>query len=266
MTIIGNIKKMQSKHTNPISYKIPIGENFLPISNYLGSKINIEYLDEINCIGCNRSINKSFAQGHCYPCFINSPETSECVLRPELCRAHKGESRDMEWSKIHCLREHFVYIALTAAAKVGVTRSTQIPIRWIDQGAVQAIKLAKTSNRHEAGLIEIELKQHISDRTAWQKMLKHDIDKSINLNDLKNMLIDKLSKSNKKFIDSDNNIIDFNYPHLRFPEKIKSINLLKEPSICDTLIAIKGQYLLFNDNKVINIRKHAGFKVSISIE
>ena len=173
--MIGNIRKMQSEATNPISYKIPIGDKFLPISDYLGSKINIEYLSEINCIGCNRSINKSFAQGHCYPCFINSPETSECVLRPELCQAHKGESRDMEWSKIHCLREHFVYIALTAGAKVGVTRSTQIPTRWIDQGAVQAIKLAKTSNRHEAGLIEIELKQHISDRTAWQKMLKHDI-------------------------------------------------------------------------------------------
>ena len=264
--MIGNIRKMQSEATNPISYKIPIGDKFLPISNYLGSKINIKYLSEINCIGCNRSINKSFAQGHCYPCFINSPETSECVLRPELCQAHKGESRDMEWSKIHCLREHFVYIALTAGAKVGVTRSTQIPTRWIDQGAVQAIKLAKTSNRHEAGLIEIELKQHISDRTAWQKMLKHDIDTSINLNDLKNKLIDQLSEYNKKFIDKNDNIIHFNYPHLKFPEKIKSIDLLKESSIDGTLIAIKGQYLLFDDNKVINIRKHTGFKVSISVE
>jgi len=264
--MIGNIKKMQSKHTNPISYKIPIGDSFLPISDYLGRKINVQYLGEINCIGCNRPINKSFAQGYCYPCFINSPETSECILRPELCRAHKGESRDMEWSEKHCLQEHFVYLALTAGAKVGVTRLTQIPTRWIDQGAVQAIKLAKTSNRYEAGLIEIELKQHISDRTAWQKMLKNDIDTSINLNNLKNILINKLSKFNQKFIDKDNNIIDFNYPHSRFPKKVKSVNFLKENSICDTLIAIKGQYLLFNDNRVINIRKHAGFKVSISVE
>ncbi len=264
--MIGNIKKMKSNLLESVSYQIPIDDKLFPISDYLGKNISLEYLQEIQCIACDRLINKSFAQGYCYPCFISLPQTSECILRPELCRAHKGESRDMEWSKSHCLQDHFVYIALTAGAKVGVTRATQIPTRWIDQGAVQAIKLAKTSNRYEAGLIEIELKQYISDRTSWQKMLKNDIDNSIELNNLKDNLIDQLSEDNRKFIDSDNNITYIDYPHMFFPEKIRSIDLLKENFIEGQLIGIKGQYLLLSDNRVINIRKYTGFKVSISVE
>ena len=263
--MIGNIKKMQSNLLDPVSYQIPVGDQLFPISDYLGKQISLEYLQEIRCLACDRLINKSFAQGYCYPCFISLPQTSECILRPELCQAHEGESRDMEWSKSHCLQDHFVYIALTAGAKVGVTRATQIPTRWIDQGAVQAVKLAKTSNRYEAGLIEIELKKHISDRTSWQKMLKNDIDLSIDIIDLKNHLIDQLSKKNHKFIIEDAEVIDIKYPHLSFPEKIKSINFLKEPKVVEELIAIKGQYLLFSNNWVVNIRKHGGFKLSISV-
>ena len=158
--MIGNIKKMQSKHTNPISYKIPIGDNFLPISDYLGRKINIEYLGEINCIGCNRSINKSFAQGYCYPCFINSPETSKCILRPELCRAHKGESRDMEWSKIHCLREHFILSGIQSFnSKVSLASDGKI-LMMMDiliglNGAIQQ-EIGKIQQ-----LLEIEYQIHI---------------------------------------------------------------------------------------------------------
>ena len=263
--MIGNIKKMQSNLSEPVSYQIPVGDQLFPISDYLGKQISLEYLQEIRCLACDRLINKSFAQGYCYPCFISLPQTSECILRPELCQAHEGESRDMEWSKSHCLQDHFVYIALTAGAKVGVTRATQIPTRWIDQGAVQAVKLAKTSNRYEAGVIEIELKKHISDRTSWQKMLKNDIDLSIDIIDLKNHLIDQLSKKNHKFIIEDAEVIDIKYPYLSFPEKIKSINFLKEPKVVEELIAIKGQYLLFSNNWVVNIRKHGGFKLSISV-
>ena len=263
--MIGNIKKMQSNLLEPVAYQIPVGDQLFPISDYLGKQISLEYLQEIRCLACDRLINKSFAQGYCYPCFISLPQTAECILRPELCRAHEGESRDMEWSKSHCLQDHFVYIALTAGAKVGVTRATQIPTRWIDQGAVQAVKLAKTSNRYEAGVIEIELKKHISDRTSWQKMLKNDIDLSINIMDLKNYLIDQLSQKNQKFIVEDAEVIDIKYPYLSFPEKIKSINFLKEPKITEKLIAIKGQYLLFSNNQVVNIRKHGGFKLSISV-
>ena len=266
MKFSGQIKKMISRHSTPISYDIPIGNDLIPVSTFLDKIIEINFLNEIHCIECDREIKKTFAQGYCYPCFINSPRTSECILRPELCRAHEGDSRDMEWSEEHCLKEHFVYLSLTAGAKIGVTRATQIPTRWIDQGAVQALKFAKTSNRYEAGRIEVQMKNHISDRTAWQRMLKNEIDESIDLMRLKNELVDVIDDEYKRFILEDESIVDFEYPHINFPEKVKSLDLLKVNHIEAKLIAIKGQYLLFDDNTVLNIRKHAGFTISVQID
>jgi len=265
MKFSGKIKKMISKHSTPISYDIPLDNNLIPISTFLDKIIKINFLNKIYCIECNREINKTFAQGYCYPCFINSPRTSECILKPELCRAHEGESRDMEWSEEHCLKEHFVYLSLTAGAKIGVTRATQIPTRWIDQGAVQALKFAKTSNRYDAGCIEIQMKNHISDRTAWQRMLKNEIDKNIDLIKLKNDLIDVLDDNYKQFILEHESIVNFEYPNILFPEKVKSLNLLKVNYIESRLIAIKGQYLLFDNNTVLNIRKHTGFQISLEV-
>ena len=256
---------MISHHTEPVSYEIPIGNDIILISNYLGKNIQIEFAGMINCVLCGREINKSFFQGHCYPCFINSPQTSECILKPELCRAQEGESRDMEWSKKHCLQEHIVYLALTAAAKVGVTRGTQIPTRWIDQGAVKAIQFARTTNRFQAGMIELELKEYLSDRTAWQRMLKNDIDLSVDLLSLKQKLRENISDDYTHFVLDNNNITSINYPNLEYPMKIKSIDLQKINSIEGTLIAIKGQYLLFKENIVLNLRKHTGFDIEINI-
>lgn len=256
---------MKSQHSDPITYHIPIDDSLAPVSDFLGKTIKINFLDEIYCIECNKKINKTFAQGYCYPCFIQSPNTSECILRPELCRAHEGEARDMEWSKKHCLKDHYVYLSLTAGAKIGVTRATQIPTRWIDQGAVQALKFARTSNRYEAGCIEVEMKKQISDRTAWQRMLKNEIDDSIDLYKIKNQLTDALDDRYREFILDDEKIETFSYPHISFPDKVKSLDLLKINSIEGRLIAIKGQYLLFDNNTVLNIRKHTGFKISISL-
>ena len=253
---------MISRHCDPIEYQIPIDNELIPISEYLGQIIHITFLDEIHCIECHREIKKTFSQGYCYPCFIQSPRTSECILKPELCRAHEGESRDMEWSKEHCLKEHFVYLSLTAGAKIGVTRATQIPTRWIDQGAVQALKFAKTSNRYEAGCIEMEMKNHISDRTAWQRMLKNEIDDSVDLYALKDKLIGVMNEKYRNFILDNETIETFAYPHTSFPEKVKSLDLLKVNQLEGRLIAIKGQYLLFDNNTVFNIRKHTGFKIN----
>ena len=264
-TFSGNITKMISKHTDPISYEIPIDDNLIPISDFLDRIITINFNGTINCVICGNKTKKSFFQGHCYPCFINSPQTSECILKPELCEAHNGISRDIEWSEKHCLTDHFVYLALTSGAKVGVTRSAQIPTRWIDQGATQAIKFAKTSNRYEAGAIEVFLKRFVSDRTAWQRMLKNEIDTSIDLIKLKDTLIDKLDKKYHKFFLKNEKIITIEYPHLYYPEKIKSLDLLKVEMIESRLIAIKGQYLLFEDNTVFNVRKHSGFDISINL-
>ena len=265
MKFSGHLKKMLSKHETPVSYQLALDKDLVPISQLLGKNIEINFLNEINCIECNRTINKTFAQGYCYPCFISSPNTSECILKPELCRAHLGESRDLEWSKEHCLNDHFVYLSLTAGAKIGVTRYNQVPTRWIDQGAVQALKFAKTSNRYEAGCIEVDMKKYISDRTAWQRMLKNEIDDSVNLMQLKKQLSDKINDKFKKFLLKDEKVEHFTYPHIQFPNKVKSLDLLKLCTVKAMLIGVKGQYLLFDDNTVINIRKHTGFKVNLTV-
>ena len=167
MEILGSVRKMKSELSETVKYSLPIGEKELEMNDFLGKEISLEYMGEIHCIKCGRKINKSFSQGFCYPCFTKAPETEECVLRPELCRAHVGVARDMEYATKHCLTEQVVYLSLTSGLKVGVTRGSQVPVRWIDQGAVKAIELARTPNRFTAGELEVALKAHMSDKTNW---------------------------------------------------------------------------------------------------
>ena len=207
MKFSGQIKKMISRHSTPISYDIPIGNDLIPISTFLDKIIEINFLNEIHCIECNREIKKTFAQGYCYPCFINSPYTSECILKPHLCQAHDGIARDMDWAKEHCLDVHYVYLALTSNLKVGETRFNQIPTRWIDQGAHFAIKFAKTPNRYLAGLIEIEISKHISDRTQWTRMLKKDFE-YLDLKEKKKYYQKLLPKNLQKYISKNEKICE----------------------------------------------------------
>ena len=166
---------MHTTHSSPIQYELMFGEKLVCMNDFIKKYIILKHENEISCIDCGRKTTKSFAQGFCYPCLISAPETSECILRPQLCQAHEGIARDMEWAENNCLQDHFVYLAISSGVKVGVTRSAQIPTRWMDQGAWQAIRLSKTPNRYKAGLIEIALKEYISDRTQWQRMLKNQI-------------------------------------------------------------------------------------------
>ncbi|NJM15800.1 MAG: DUF2797 domain-containing protein [Bacteroidales bacterium] len=167
----GNLQKMRTEHGQPVQYYLQLGKEELHVNNWIGKELYIDYQGVINCIKCGRVTNKSFSQGYCYPCFLSAPETEECVLRPELCRAHEGIARDMEFATAHCLIDHYVYFAVSSGLKVGVTRNTQVPTRWIDQGANCAMPIARTPNRHTAGLIEVALKQHYADKTNWRKML-----------------------------------------------------------------------------------------------
>ena len=155
----GNIKKMRAEFKAPIQYSALLSDQIMPLNEHIGSHIKLEWSGIIHCVKCKNKTNKSFFQGFCYPCFISAPESSECILKPELCQAHEGISRDMEWSKIYCLSDHYVYLSLTSGVKVGVTRYTQIPTRWIDQGAIKAIEIAELPNRFLAGVSEVELKK-----------------------------------------------------------------------------------------------------------
>tara|TARA_Y100001960_G_C14610557_1_gene795525 strand:- start:50 stop:850 length:801 start_codon:yes stop_codon:yes gene_type:complete len=260
----GQISKLSVELSSPINYVLPIGNQEVSLNQYIGQSINIEFKGDIYCINCDKKIKKTFMQGYCYPCFLQSPQTSECIFKPHLCKAHLGESRDMEWSKKNCLTDTYVYLSLTSHLKVGVTRASHIPSRWIDQGAHYAIKFAKTPNRYLAGMIEVELSQHISDRTQWRKMIQGDYI-NMNLLDKKNELSNFLSQKMQKYILNDDEITSLQYPGINKPEKIKSINLDKNPELKGKLTGIKGQYLILDNQKVINVRKYTGYTLNINL-
>lgn len=260
----GNLEKMLTEAKKPIQYKLPVGKQTVEMNNLRKKSLKLEYTGTINCRSCGAVTPKSYGQGYCYSCFLSVPETAPCILHPEKCRAHEGIYRDKEFAEKNCLQPHYVYLALTSGLKVGVTRQTQIPTRWIDQGAVKALKLAKTPNRNTAGRIEVALKNHISDKTSWQKMLKNDISQDIDLKEEKEKAKKMLPKEFQKFITFDKKIMDFHYPAEGYPEKVKSLSFDKSPVISGTLSGIKGQYLIFDDGRVLNIRKHTSYEIILS--
>ncbi|MGB0883037.1 MAG: DUF2797 domain-containing protein, partial [Vicingaceae bacterium] len=217
----------------------------------------------IECLKCGRETVKSFNQGFCYPCFRDAPEAADWIIHPEKSQAHLGiEDRDLEFEKSVQLKPHVVYLSLTSGMKVGVTRDTQVPTRWIDQGAVKAIKLAETPNRYLAGMIEVSLKDHMADKTNWRKMLMN-VYPDIDLIEKKNETKQLLDEEYHQYISKTDEIIDINFPVTDYPVKVKSIGFDKVPEYTGVLKGIKGQYLLFENGIVMNIRKHGGYIVSL---
>lgn len=263
MKMKGRLLKMNAQLTSPISYSLPIGDSNISMNDLMNHPIRFSFENEIYCIDCGKKTYKSFNQGMCYPCFQSSPLASECIIHPEKCQAHLGIGRDMEWERKYHLTPQIVYLALTAGAKVGITRKPQIPNRWIDQGAVKTIVLAETPNRYLAGMIEVSLKKVISDKTHWQKMLKNDIDHSIDLYELKQQMISYLSSDLQHYVVDDSQVTSLEFPVVEFPQKIKSLSFDKQTVIEGTLTGIKGQYLMFDTHFVLNVRKHQGYVVSM---
>ena len=262
----GNLRKMTTYFESPIRYELELGDDVINMSDLVGTAINLNFTGQINCINCGRKTNKSFAQGFCFPCFRDSPNNAECIIRPELCEAHLGKGRDPEWEERNHNQPHVVYLAISSGIKVGVTRSTQVPYRWIDQGASKAVKIAETENRYQAGMIEVDLKQYASDKTPWQRMLKNEVANDIDILETKRLLIEKMADEWKFLASKDDDIVEINYPAIRFPQEVKSHNLDKEPMLSGVLEAIKGQYLIFEGGIVINIRKYGGYFVSLEVE
>lgn len=247
-----------------VEYHLPVGDELIDMNALLNKTIKLEYKGEMYCIGCGRKTNKSFFQGYCFPCLKTAPQTSPCILHPEKCEAHLGISRDMEWSKEHCLQNHIVYLAVSSGLKVGVTRRSQVPVRWIDQGAWKAIKLAQTPNRNAAGLLEVALKKHFDDKTNWRKMLTNNLTTDIDLVEKKQTAWELAPDELKDYFIDDDQVIEITYPVIAYPDKVKSIGFDKQPVIEKKLTGIKGQYLIFEDNTVLNIRKHNGYLIEFS--
>lgn len=263
ISITGIVQKLLSKQLAPVQYYLPLGDQTTHLNPLFGKTISMEWTGAIFCTGCGKKTPKSFGEGFCYPCFMSDPRASECILRPELCRAHLGEGRNPAWEQKHHNQPHIVYLALSSTVKVGVTRSTQVPTRWIDQGASKALVFAETPNRHIAGLIEMALKEHITDKTSWQKMLKNEVGQNTLLQ-TKERMVQRLDREFKPYVSSSTQITSIEYDVRSFPQKVVSINLDRARSFSQVFQGIKGQYFIFDEGKVINIRKYAGYEVVIS--
>ncbi len=273
----GNIQKMQVSVNinNQAQYHLPIDDLLVDMNALIGKHISLTYEGTINCVHCNRVTKKSFSQGYCYPCLMRLAQCDSCIIKPEKCHYHEGTCREPEWGEAHCLQSHFVYLANTGAAKVGITRHAVkgVSSRWIDQGASQALPIFRVTERKLSGLVETALAKHISDKTNWRTMLKGHI-APLDLNDVKNKLLEQakpeLDELMQKFglqsispIDAEQ--IEIDYPVVAYPAKIKSINLDKEMAFSGELKGIKGQYLLLDGDRVINIRKYSGYKLSLEV-
>ncbi|AJC48921.1 DUF2797 domain-containing protein [Allofrancisella guangzhouensis] len=241
------------------------------LNNYIGHNFKIEYLNEINCIACGTKTNKSYFQGYCFMCMKRLPECDICIVKPELCHFAQGTCRDSAWGENNCMKTHIVYLANTGDIKVGITKLQNIPSRWIDQGASQAIPIFAVESRLISGLVEILIKEHISDKTNWRKMLQCEPDTSVDLFKLRNNILEEIKPgiSNIRARYGENSVEPvegrlqtIKYPVIQYPTSIKSFNLDKDFIIKGKLVGIKGQYLIF-DTGVINIRKFSGYKCNI---
>jgi hypothetical protein len=259
----GNLKKMKTLIGEPINYSLLLNEE-VHLNQLIGKEVQLLWTGRINCRKCNKEIKKTFGEGFCYECFVTAPEAAECILRPELCKAHLGIGRDLEWEEKNHNQPHVVYLAASSAIKVGITRLTQVPTRWIDQGASEAIIIAKTPNRFEAGRIEVELKSLYTDKTSWQRMLKNEIDESIDLEEEKWQLEEQMPADITDFFTEDDEVVELHYPVIEYPTKVKSIKLDRETDFKAVLKGIKGQYLIFDEGRVMNVRSHTGYNVQLN--
>lgn len=269
MLYSGNIRKMRTQLIDgKANYWLPLynvlePNHLVPMNELVGKTISVQFEHAIHCVVTGQKIKKTYGNGMSFEAFQSSPQAVPSIINPELSRIHEGIAlRDEAWEIEHHLKPHVVYFSKTAGLKVGVTRDRQIPTRWIDQGAVEALVIAETPYRQAAGLIEVALKSHIADKTAWQRMLKGEISEE-NLLEKRDELLVFVPDELKQFIVNDDFIHSIEFPLLNNPTTVKSMKLDKVPLFEKKLIGIKGQYLIFEDNTVINIRSHEGYLISI---
>ena len=270
----GHIAKMDVQLADTVQYQLPLDDQRIALNDLIGHSIRLEHKGDIHCIHCGRRSKKSFSQGYCYPCFTKLPQCDTCIMSPEKCHFHHGTCRDPQWGEKYCFTDHFVYLANSSGVKVGITRGTQLPTRWIDQGATQGLPIFRVQTRYQAGLIEDCIREHIADKTSWQKMLKGNAEMA-DLAAIRDDLLIK-SESGLELLEQEFGLqalqrlynettTEIHFPVTRFPEKVKSFNLDKAPLVEGELQGIKGQYLIL-DTGVINIRKYTGYNIEFSAE
>jgi hypothetical protein len=259
----GVLTKMETEFRSPIQYYLVFESDFINMNQLLNKTLKISFV-KYQCLNCG--LDKTiYRQGFCKSCFFDIPQAADWIIRPELSTAHLNkEDRDLEYEKKVQLQPHIVYLANSSNVKVGVTRKSQVPTRWIDQGAHEAIEIVEVPNRYLAGITEVALKDYVGDKTNWRKMLKNDIEDE-NLVVWRERLKGYIPDEAKEYYIANNSETNLEFPVLKYPEKPTSLNLVKAQEYIGTLVGIKGQYLIFDDQTVFNIRGNEGLVVSISI-
>ncbi len=269
MLVRGNLQKMKTTLASPVVYQLPVGDQLVTLNEVIGSPISLRFVKQINCIHCGRKTNKSFSQGFCYPCFSSLAQCDMCIVKPETCHFHLGTCREPAWGEQHCMQDHYVYLANSSGIKVGITRGSQVPTRWIDQGASSALPIFRARDRLVSGKLEMILKQHVADKTDWRRMLKGEPD-VIDLINRRDELVDtskaelqtlekQLGSDAFSFLEQES-MVAIDFPVQTYPQKVTAHNFDKTEQVTGVLNGIKGQYLIL-DSGVLNIRKFAGYLV-----
>lgn len=271
--IQGCLHKMNTELAEVVQYSLNLDGTPLALNDCLGKSVTLSFSGVIHCVHCDRVTKKSFNQGYCYPCFQKLAQCDSCIMSPEKCHLAEGTCREPDWALTHCQVPHIVYLANTSSIKVGITRATQVPTRWMDQGATQAQPIARVQTRYQSGLLEVLCAREVGDRTAWQTMLKGNGEDQ-DLEQIRSDLMDRCSadiarlqsEQGEEAIEllSGAPEVRIDYPVLSWPEKVKAHNFDKQPLVEGTLMGIKGQYWML-DTGVLNIRKFGGYQIELTI-
>lgn len=258
-----------------VSYTFILDKSKVDFPFSLGEKIQIEWTGQIFCTACGAKTPKSYAQGHCFKCFKTKAECDLCIMKPETCHHHLGTCREEDFAQRVCFQPHIVYLANSSALKVGITRISQMPTRWLDQGASQALPIMQVGSRRLSGQLEVMFGELVADKTNWRALLKgtaEPLDLIQIRDDLLTQFAPKIEQIRQEFnansetisVLEQERVKEFIYPVLEYPTKIKSHNLDKTPLVEGTLQGIKGQYLIL-DTGVINMRKYTGYDIILRV-
>ncbi|WP_271407100.1 DUF2797 domain-containing protein [Tenacibaculum soleae] len=259
----GVLKKMRTENLETVAYYLDMKSDFINVNQLLNKEITLSFVT-YECLNCHleKTIHR---QGFCKKCFFETPNAGDWIMRPELSKAHLGiEDRDLEYEKNVQLKPHIVYLANSSNVKVGVTRKQQVPTRWIDQGAHEAIEIVEVPNRYLAGITEVALKEYVADKTNWRKMLKNDVEDE-SLISWKEKLQTYIPAEAQEYIIENNKETIINFPVEKYPLKPKSLNIVKEQTYTGVLVGVKGQYLIFEDETVFNVRANEGLVVRLEL-
>ncbi|UCJ15039.1 DUF2797 domain-containing protein [Pseudomonas sp. MM211] len=268
----GAMSKMTTQLDAPVQYAFRLGDEQIAVNPMIGKTVRLEFLGAIHCSHCGRRTKTSFSQGYCYPCMQKLAQCDLCIMSPERCHYDAGTCRDPGWGEQFCMTDHVVYLANSSGIKVGITRATQIPTRWIDQGATQALPIMRVATRQQSGFVEDLLRSQVADKTNWRALLKGDatpVDLLAVREQIFHACAEGIDTLQQRFglqavqPLNEQSVVDIRYPIEGYPAKITSFNLDKNPVAEGTLLGIKGQYLMF-DTGVINIRKYTAYQIAAS--